>query len=523
MSDKIIYGVQLHPCGPICYFTPESWFELQKGDHVVVRLDRGESMAEIVSIINPQNTDELGQKNSAHEFTQANTPTIYSTGSPTPHQIEAESLNSEFPKKQDEPKKKSALSKKTFKEESFQWEVWNGENQEEDIGEVEASLCHDPQSPNIQPIIRPATDADLEKAQKNEELAKKAHCFCTNRARYHNLVMKMVQAEYLLDGSKILFYFTSPNRIDFRELVKDLVKEFRTRIELRQIGVRHETQKVGATGNCGMVCCCRRYMRRFAPVTIKMAKEQNLFLNPVKISGTCGRLLCCLAFEQESYEEFHSRCPKIGKKYVTNRGAYKVLRSSIFRNTVLLLPEEGDEYELTLDEWQALNPTRQNQNQPKGYATQNIGRQIADSGQQNEAKGIGQRHQQNENSNPKNYKKTQSERPEPQDKPEYQERPNPQERGHRPNHSRKGEKESRPKSNKNEKGEDNRNQAVDTKVVPNQTELLNIQHQAQAPNPKQMGTSVHNQETNNALAKQGEIKTVGLSRFLSTTGDDESL
>ena len=128
----------------------------------------------------------------------------------------------------------------------------------------------------------------------------------------------------LLDRSKMIFYFTAPTRIDFRELVKDLVREYRTRIELRQIGVRHETQMLGALGNCGMVICCRRYLKNFAPVTIKMAKEQNLFLNPAKISGICGRLLCCLSYEQDNYDNFHAQAPKIGKRYTTDLGMLKV-------------------------------------------------------------------------------------------------------------------------------------------------------------------------------------------------------
>jgi len=155
-----------------------------------------------------------------------------------------------------------------------------------------------------------------------------------------------------------VFYFTAPTRIDFRELVKDLVREYHTRIELRQIGVRHETQMLGAVGSCGMVCCCRRFLRKFVPVTIKMAKEQNLFLNPSKISGICGRLLCCLSYEQENYDIFHSSCPRLGKRYQTNKGPMKVLRANMFRNSVALLTDTNEELELTLDEWQALDPRR---------------------------------------------------------------------------------------------------------------------------------------------------------------------
>ena len=163
--------------------------------------------------------------------------------------------------------------------------------------------------------------------------------------------MKLVDVEVFFDRSKMIFYFTAPGRIDFRELIKDLVREYRTRIELRQIGVRHETQMLGAIGNCGQICCCRRFMRKFVPVTIKMAKEQNLFLNPTKISGICGRLLCCLSFEQKGYEEFHRMCPRVGKKYTTALGSVKVLRSNFFKKSLSLLLENYDEREVSIDEW----------------------------------------------------------------------------------------------------------------------------------------------------------------------------
>ena len=136
------------------------------------------------------------------------------------------------------------------------------------------------------------------------------------------------------------------------------MREYRARIELRQIGVRHETQMVGAVGNCGMVCCCRRYLRKFAPVTIRMAKEQNLFLNPAKISGICGRLLCCLSYEQDNYDHFHRMCPRLGKKYQTDKGPMKVLRANMFRNSLSVLTENNEEVELSLDDWQALSPHR---------------------------------------------------------------------------------------------------------------------------------------------------------------------
>ncbi|HJA79240.1 MAG TPA: hypothetical protein H9784_06710 [Candidatus Desulfovibrio intestinavium] len=209
-----------------------------------------------------------------------------------------------------------------------------------------------------QEILRPATAGDLERARANEELAREAGAFCRRCIRQRRLDMKLVEVEIYFDRSKFIFYFTAPARIDFRELVKDLVREYRARIELRQIGVRHETQMVGAVGNCGMVCCCRRYLRKFAPVTIRMAKEQNLFLNPAKISGICGRLLCCLAYEQENYDRFHHHCPRLGKKYQTSQGSMKVLRANMFRNSLSVLNENNEELELTLEEWQALDPHR---------------------------------------------------------------------------------------------------------------------------------------------------------------------
>jgi cell fate regulator YaaT (PSP1 superfamily) len=207
-------------------------------------------------------------------------------------------------------------------------------------------------------ILRAASQQDWDKERQNRELAREAVAFCRRCIAERGLDMKLVDVEVFFDRSKLIFYFTAPSRIDFRELVKDLVQEYRTRIELRQIGVRHETQMVGALGNCGMTCCCRRYLRKFASVTIRMAKEQNLFLNPAKISGICGRLLCCLAYEQDNYDNFHKACPRLGKKYRTCRGGMKVLRANMFRNALVALTENNEELELTLEEWQALSPQR---------------------------------------------------------------------------------------------------------------------------------------------------------------------
>ncbi|MFP5221196.1 MAG: stage 0 sporulation family protein [Acidobacteriota bacterium] len=212
----------------------------------------------------------------------------------------------------------------------------------------------DMQASEIKPILRLASNEDMIQHDENRELARDAIRHCRRCISDRNLDMKLVDVEILLDRSKMVFYFTAPGRIDFRELVKDLVKAYRTRIELRQIGVRHETQMLGAIGNCGQMCCCARFIRKFQPVTIKMAKEQNLFLNPAKISGMCGRLLCCLAYEQNAYEEFQRRCPKIGKKYQTSQGPVKILRSNLFTETLSIYTESGEEKEITLDEWRAI-------------------------------------------------------------------------------------------------------------------------------------------------------------------------
>lgn len=207
-------------------------------------------------------------------------------------------------------------------------------------------------------IIRLANDEDMNIFRKNNELAQKAKDFCKARIKFRKLDMKLVEVEVFFDRSKIIFYFTSPNRIDFRELVKDLVAEYRARIELRQIGVRHETQMLGAIGNCGQICCCRRYLRQFAPVTIRMAKDQNLFLNPSKISGICGRLLCCLSYEQDTYEKFQKVAPRPGRKYQTDSGIWKIIRINMFKNSLTVLNEKNEEQDMLLETWQSLHPVR---------------------------------------------------------------------------------------------------------------------------------------------------------------------
>lgn len=169
----------------------------------------------------------------------------------------------------------------------------------------------------LKSVIRIATADDIRKEEKNREKEKEAFKICLEKIRKHGLEMKLIDAEYTFDNNKVLFYFTADGRIDFRELVKDLASVFRTRIELRQIGVRDETKIRGGIGICGRPLCCHTYLTEFAPVSIKMAKEQNLSLNPSKISGVCGRLMCCLTNEEETYEELNNRLPAVGDTVTT--------------------------------------------------------------------------------------------------------------------------------------------------------------------------------------------------------------
>lgn len=172
----------------------------------------------------------------------------------------------------------------------------------------------------LKPVLRMANEADLTTVRENREKEKAAFDVCLEKIQYHKLDMKLVDVEYTFDRNKILFYFTADGRVDFRELVKDLAAVFRTRIELRQIGVRDESKKVGGLGICGRPFCCNTFLGDFQPVSIKMAKEQSLSLSPVKISGTCGRLMCCLKYEQEAYEHLLRVTPKNGAIVETKEG-----------------------------------------------------------------------------------------------------------------------------------------------------------------------------------------------------------
>ena len=199
----------------------------------------------------------------------------------------------------------------------------------------------------LKPVIRIATEADEKTVAKNREKEKDAFRICLEKIAKHKLDMKLVEAEYTFDNNKLLFYFTADGRIDFRELVKDLAAVFRTRIELRQIGVRAATKIMGGIGICGRALCCNTYLSEFAPVSIKMAKEQNLSLNPTKISGVCGRLMCCLKNEEETYEYLNSRLPNVGDYVTTDDGLKgEVSAVNVLRQLVKVLVEVNDEKEL---------------------------------------------------------------------------------------------------------------------------------------------------------------------------------
>jgi len=202
----------------------------------------------------------------------------------------------------------------------------------------------------LKSILRIATEEDLALAETNAAREKTAHRFCKERIQERKLEMKLVRAEYAFDGSKIIFFFTADGRIDFRELVKDLAHHFHTRIEMRQIGVRDEAKLVGGLGICGRELCCCSFLTQFNPVSVKMAKEQGLALNPTKISGQCGRLLCCLGYEYETYGELKKGMPKCGKKVMWENRECEVTSQDILQQKVTLRDREGSCCRVTLEE-----------------------------------------------------------------------------------------------------------------------------------------------------------------------------
>lgn len=200
----------------------------------------------------------------------------------------------------------------------------------------------------LKKVLRIATDEDKQHAEGNNKKEKDAFGIFIQKVKEHNLDMKLIDVEYTFDNNKVLFYFTAEGRVDFRELVKDLAAVFKTRIELRQIGVRDESKMMGGIGICGRTLCCKSFLGEFQPVSIKMAKEQGLSLNPTKISGTCGRLMCCLKYEQDAYEEILRRVPKTGAVVETPEGQGVIMDISLLKEIVKVKLDKGNETDLKL-------------------------------------------------------------------------------------------------------------------------------------------------------------------------------
>lgn len=200
----------------------------------------------------------------------------------------------------------------------------------------------------LKKITRKATEEEINEYNALKEKEYQAFDFCKKKIQEMNLPMKLLWAEYLFGGTKLLFYFVSESRVDFRELVKELAKEFKLRIELRQVGVRDEAKIIGGLGNCGNVCCCRRFLNNFSIVSIKMVKEQGLALNPSKISGICGRLMCCLSYEYDMYAEYKKQFPKLGKRITTQQGEGKVVKHNTLNSTITIELDDGKEVSVSL-------------------------------------------------------------------------------------------------------------------------------------------------------------------------------
>lgn len=208
---------------------------------------------------------------------------------------------------------------------------------------LDGSIDSEPKVPEkVNEVIRLATEEDFKKDEENKELAKKAHKTCFDLVKKHKLTMKLVETELTHDAKKVVFYFTSSGRVDFRELVKDLLQSLKHRIELRQIDVRDESKIIGGVGKCGQKTCCSTFLRSFKPVSIKMAKEQNLALNPTKVSGICGRLLCCLTYELDTYNEIKKNLPRVGSKVKTPDGEGKIIKVNIFSSKITVLLDSGE-------------------------------------------------------------------------------------------------------------------------------------------------------------------------------------
>jgi cell fate regulator YaaT (PSP1 superfamily) len=202
----------------------------------------------------------------------------------------------------------------------------------------------------LKKVFRIATENDVAQLAKNEELEKNAHAYCLTCIQELGLHMNLFSVETTFDASRLTFFFTADGRVDFRQLVKMLVKQFRVRIEMRQVGIRNQAKMCGGIGRCGRVFCCTTFLEKFEPVSIRMAKDQGLSLNPTKISGQCGRLMCCLTYENRIYQEFKAQFPTVGKTVKTDKLTGKVVRFDFFQQKVVLRLEDNQEVEVGLDE-----------------------------------------------------------------------------------------------------------------------------------------------------------------------------
>jgi cell fate regulator YaaT (PSP1 superfamily) len=218
--------------------------------------------------------------------------------------------------------------------------------------------CRGPKSQASYAIDRPAQDGELEKLVNLVETEEHAFQVCNSLIDKHQLGMHLVRVERFFNGSKMIFYFTADSRVDFRGLVKDLVQEFRTRVEMRQVGVRHETKMIGGIGTCGRELCCSSFIKEFDSVSIKMAKEQDLPLNPTKISGVCNRLLCCLTYEYDTYKKQRKNMPKAGKRIKVEGEQYLVKRQMPLQDTILVENSEGEDVVLKKEQWTSSQPLK---------------------------------------------------------------------------------------------------------------------------------------------------------------------
>jgi cell fate regulator YaaT (PSP1 superfamily) len=206
------------------------------------------------------------------------------------------------------------------------------------------------ESPPLKKVFRMATEQDLVQLKKNRDLEKTAFSFCNACIRELGISMNLFSVESSFDAEKLTFFFTADGRVDFRQLLKMLVKELGVRIEMRQVGIRNQAKMTGGLGRCGRITCCSSFLEKFEPVSIRMAKEQGLSLNPTKISGQCGRLMCCLTFENESYQEMRKKFPKIGKTVETSQGTGKVVRHNLLSNSLTIRLEDDSEIDIELGE-----------------------------------------------------------------------------------------------------------------------------------------------------------------------------